>query len=200
MNYLAHIFLSGTNPDVILGNFMADGVKGSSYNKYSHGIQAGILLHREIDQFTDSHELVRASISRLFRRHRHYSSVIVDIFYDHFLALRWKEYHPLPLQDFVSEFYQMADTRTSEFCSKMAATYPHMKRHNWLYHYRSMEGLSKVFSGMSQRARFPNDMASATTDLQEDYEAYETEFRGFFPDLIAFSAAKLDHLKQQYQL
>ena len=86
MNYLAHIYLSNEEEEITLGNFIADGVKGKKYVQFPLGIQQGILLHRAIDSFTDAHPIVRKSTKRLHKKYGHYSGVIVDILYDHFLA------------------------------------------------------------------------------------------------------------------
>ncbi len=98
MNFLAHIYLSGNDTDLIIGNFIADGIKGKKYKKFSPGIQKGILLHREIDTFTDAHPIVRQSTKRLHKNYGHYSGIIVDILYDHFLAKNWSRYSDVPLE------------------------------------------------------------------------------------------------------
>ena len=90
MNFLAHIYLSGDDPELKIGNFIADAVKGKKYTTYPQKIQEGIILHRKIDSFTDAHPIVKKSASRLFSKYGHYNSVIVDILYDHFLAKNWK--------------------------------------------------------------------------------------------------------------
>src|SRR5690606_6470869 len=110
MNFLAHIYLSGDDPNVVIGNFIADGIKGKDYQKFPTEIQHGILLHREIDTFTDAHPIVRQSTKRLHKNFGHYSGVLVDVFYDHFLAKNWKHYHEQPLAKFVENFYQLLET------------------------------------------------------------------------------------------
>src|SRR5690606_7271733 len=107
MNFLAHIYLSGENPLIKVANFMADSIRGKKYLNYSSDIQKGILLHREIDTFTDAHPTVRKSTKKLHANYGHYSGVIVDIFYDHFLAKNWKDYSKIPLDVYVDEFYDL---------------------------------------------------------------------------------------------
>ena len=58
MNFLAHIYLSGNNDLLKIGNFMAYGIRGNDYLDYPEGIQKGIILHREIDTFKDSHPIL----------------------------------------------------------------------------------------------------------------------------------------------
>ena len=107
MNYLAHIFLSEGQPNVMIGNFIADSIKGSKYSTYPSEIQKGILLHRQIDTMTDAHPAFRNSTKRLHKNYGHYSGIIVDIFYDHFLAKNWAEYSDVPLADYIQEFYKI---------------------------------------------------------------------------------------------
>ena len=84
MNFLAHIYLSGEDTPLMIGNFIGDFVKGNEYKNFPADIQNGVLLHREIDSYTDSHEIVLESKKRLREKYRHYSGVITDIFYDHY--------------------------------------------------------------------------------------------------------------------
>ena len=92
MNFLAHLFLSGEPGELMVGNFIADSVKGNAMNDFSEGIQKGIILHRAIDTFTDSHNEMQKSKERLRPRYKKYAPVITDIFYDHFLAVNWQDY------------------------------------------------------------------------------------------------------------
>ena len=107
MNYLAHVYLSGTNDLIKIGNFMADSIKGNQYLNYEKEFQYGILLHRHIDSFTDSHPIYRQSKHRLHEKYGHYSGVIMDILYDHFLAKNWATYSRGKLEDFAVDFYHL---------------------------------------------------------------------------------------------
>ena len=92
MNFLAHVFLSGSDEHLILGNLIADAVKGRQFDNYNINVQKGILLHRYIDKFTDTHPIVKQSKQRLENDYKRYSGIIVDIFYDHFLSANFKTY------------------------------------------------------------------------------------------------------------
>src|SRR5690606_29576564 len=104
MNFLAHIYLSGNDDLIRIGNFMADGIKGKDYEEYPEKLKTGILLHRFIDTYTDAHPIVRESTKRLHSKYHHYSGVAVDMFYDHFLAKNWSRYSDEPLDEFVQQF------------------------------------------------------------------------------------------------
>lgn len=104
MNYLAHIYLSGEDDQLKIGNFIADSVKGRKFIGFPHQVKNGIILHRAIDTYTDSHPVVKKSVHRLFPVYSHYSAVIVDILYDHFLAANWHEYSKTPWRYMLRNF------------------------------------------------------------------------------------------------
>lgn len=184
MNFLAHLYLSGEFDEGMLGNLMADFVKGSPPPEWSQPLRRGIFLHREIDSFTDAHPVVRESKARLSPTYRHYSAVIVDIFYDHFLAVHWHRYHDLPLAHFAREVYQLLNEKWPLLPESMHLMAKRMQQQNWLTGYAQLTGIERVFRGMARRTRFVSGMERATEDLRKDYPLYEGEFLRFFPDLV----------------
>ncbi len=185
MNYLAHLFLSGQDPEVLFGNFIGDFVKGQAFNDYPEGIRKGILLHREIDHFTDHHEVVKESKKRLWDTHRHYAPVIVDVFYDHFLAKDWDQYSPLPLKAVTEAFYETLRLSEHLLPPKAKNMFFYMSRDNWLYHYQYVEGVHRALSGMASRTKFPSGMELSVNQLKKHYDAFHKEFRIFFPQLVS---------------
>lgn len=105
MNYLAHIFLSGPDRQIRLGNFIGDAVKGNSYNDYPPAIRKGILLHRAIDDYTDHHPAFIECVRRLKPCFGRYSSILADIYFDYLLASRFQEFSEVPLKRFTRNFY-----------------------------------------------------------------------------------------------
>jgi acyl carrier protein phosphodiesterase len=183
MNFLAHIYLSGDNHKVIVGNFIGDFVKGNQINDYDPEIKKGIELHREIDHFTDNHSIVRESKDRLRPEFRHYSAVIVDVFYDHFLAKNWLNYSQIPLIEFTKNFYEMIETYKTKTPDGVNHMLQYMKRDNWLYHYHLLEGIHRALSGMARRTKFESKMEHATKYLEDYFDEFGNEFDRFFPDL-----------------
>ena len=184
MNLLAHLYLSGDFDEVMVGNLMADFVTGRIDDTLPAGIQTGMRLHREIDAYTDAHPLLRAGKQRLFPTYRHYAAVIMDVFYDHFLAVHWGQYHPLPLNDFAQRAYALLNEKIQLLPAAMLPMTEAMSRQNWLVHYASVEGIDRALTGMARRTRFVSGMENATDDLQRDYAFYEENFNNFFPDLV----------------
>jgi len=187
MNFLAHLYLSGENEETILGNFIADHVKGKRINKYSAGIIAGIKLHREIDAFTDKHPIFLLSKTRLQPKYKKYAGVIVDMFYDHFLSANWKDYSNEDITAFTNRMYKIAIKRYFILPPKTKRILPFMAKSNWLVGYGTFEGIDRALKGMSGRTLFNSGMENATADLKNDYDKYKTEFQAFFPEIIRYS-------------
>ena len=195
MNYLAHAYLSGDNEELLIGNFIADAVKGKMMDDYSDYIRNGIILHRSIDEYTDNHHLHKQSRTRLHPRYSHYAGVIVDIYYDHFLAKNWLKYSDQSLVDYTKSVYDLLDNKSDILPERINYMLKYMVPQNWLLNYANFEGLRKVFRGMANRAKFDSKMENAVEDLQENYELFEEEFTNFFPDLKVFVSKKIQTFK-----
>lgn len=179
-----------------LGNFMADSIKGKDYELYSGDMRRGILLHRKIDSFTDSHPIVFQSSHRLFDKFRHYSGVIVDVFYDHFLAKNWKDYHDQDLGEYVQDFYKLLQDNFDRLTPKIQYMYPYMKSQNWLYNYKDIFGIETILFQMSHRIKGRVNLYDSIADLKKYYEEYEEEFSDFFPEIKAYVAEEKKNLAE----
>ena len=200
MNFLAHIYLSGDNELVTIGNFVADGIRGKSYLEFPTGIQVGILLHRAIDSFTDAHPIFKTSTKKLHQPYGHYSGVIIDIFYDHFLAKNWVTYSDTPLNIFVEDFYNSLDKNFEILPTKFKKLVPFMIKDNWLVGYAEIEGIQSVLNGMNRRTKYKSKMNLATKELIKYYSDFENEFTAFFSELQKYSATELQSLQKKYNL
>ncbi len=194
MNYLAHLFLSGTDPEMILGNFIADHVKGSDVLKYSENVRKGISMHRAIDTFTDQHPVVKQSISRLRTDFRKYAGVIVDMYYDHYLSANWDDYSHQDLVQFTKTRYDILNTFQKILPARSARLLFFMEKQNWLLSYGSFDGMQQAFNGMSRRTTFESKMELAVVNLKSGYQLFEQEFRQFFPELQLFVKNNFDVL------
>lgn len=184
MNFLAHIYLSGNNPRIMVGNFIGDFVKGRyPQEKFEPDIARGIEVHRAIDAFTDTHPVVRKSKLRLRPTYRHYAPVIVDVFYDHFLARYWGNYHPEPLPQFAERTYQTLLLQRDILPEAVKHLLPYMINGNWLVNYGTFEGIQGALTGMSRRTTHVSRMDEAVNDLRRDYDDFRKEFEEFFPEL-----------------
>ncbi len=200
MNYLAHIYLSENNPYIALGNFMADEIKGKTYDIYVPEVKVGILLHRQIDSFTDHDETARLSKRRLDKRYGHYTGIIVDILYDHFLARNWNRYSDISLEEFAQTFYNFLEERKEILPEKISKLTPYMIKNDWLTGYAGFDGIEKVLIGMNKRTKMRSQMNLAINDLKANYTAFEDDFFKFFEKLRKFSHQTLEDLKLKYKI
>lgn len=187
MNFLAHAFLSGDNEKILLGNFIGDSVKGKDIDNYSSYIKAGILLHRKIDFFTDTHPLFKQTCQRLYTSHKRYSPVVADMIYDHFLAIHWDKYSSQSLNDFAKHTYFILFNNFLILPPRTQRLLPFIMSSDWLVSYKSFDGLQKRFMGMNRRASFVSNMHVAVDTLKKDYELYEKEFFGLWKDIREFA-------------
>ena len=195
MNFLAHIYLSGDNNLLKIGNFMADSIRGNSYLEYPDDLRNGILLHRYIDTFTDAHPIYRKSKHRLHEKYGHYSGVIMDIVYDHFLAKNWSNYSDENLEDYVDNFYKLMDDNFDVLTERVQKMLPTMKTQNWLVSYASLSGLEMILFNMDYRTKHRVNMQEAIVEVQKFYTEFEEEFTLFFYELQNHCREKLHELQ-----
>lgn len=186
MNYLAHLYLSGDNRQVQLGNFIADSIKGKQYLDFPLNVQKGILMHRAIDTYTDTHPIFRKGASRLFGEFRHYHLVLMDMFYDHFLAKHWEKYAILPLPIFAQNFYGFLISKKAELPLRTQNQLPYLIRDNWLMKYQTTRGLEFILRQMSHRIKNKYALEKGIKSLIKFYPDYESEFFVFFDDIRQF--------------
>lgn len=188
MNFLAHLYLSGDDPEVMVGNFIGDFVKGRNVReRFRPGIAAGIELHRAIDEFTDAHPVVERSKQRLRPDLRHYSPVVADMFYDHFLAANWSSYHEQHLSVYAANVYRLLESYNEVLPDAVKGMLPHMVGGNWLVSYARIEGIQRALSGMAARTPYESGMETAAELLRTYYDSFQVDFTEFFPELRHFA-------------
>ncbi|HEY4787423.1 MAG TPA: ACP phosphodiesterase [Bacteroidales bacterium] len=193
MNFLAHIYLSGENDHVKVGNFIGDWIKGNDHNKYPADIQKGILLHRSIDSFTDNHPIVKKSKNRLNDKYHKYSGIIIDIFYDHFLAHNWKLFSDIELIDYTRNLNHCLISNMSYLPADIQEFIPRFMKRRWIESYATLEGIEHVLMGMSRYTSLPDKTADAINILKNEYEGFKSEFFEYFPLLEA-------HVVEKFQI
>ena len=173
---------------MMVGNFIGDFVRGRDLKaQFGEGIARGVELHRAIDAYTDRHPIVKQSKMRLWPTYRHYSSVIVDIFYDHFLAAGWSDYADESLEDYSQRAYRLMLRHEPILPDSVKHLLTYMTRGNWLLNYAQVEGIQRALTGMSRRASFESKMEQAVGDLRTSYQDFESDFKTFFPELSAYA-------------
>jgi acyl carrier protein phosphodiesterase len=183
MNFLAHLFLSGGDRGLLAGNLMGDFVKGRLAGRYPASIERGIELHRAIDSFAGGNAFFRLSKRRLHPAIRHYRGVLVDLFYDHFLALHWDGYGDGPYLAFVEETYRVARDFRQAFPGPLQRLLPALFE-EWLPSYPEVAGIEKALRRMGARLDRPNPLGEGGKELRRCYEELEEDFAGFFPQVM----------------
>ncbi len=192
MNFLAHTYLSGGNEEIIVGNFMGDYVKGKNYLLFPEQVKKGILIHRDIDSFTDMHEVTRRSKQRLASRYHKYAGIIIDIFYDHFLASLWDSYSTLPLNEFVNRTYDLLKRNYKVLPDSIKRWFPTFLENNWMMAYTNVEGIELVLERMSANTSLPDHSAFAVEVLRDQYSVFMDDFLEFFPMIVQFLEEKYE--------
>jgi acyl carrier protein phosphodiesterase len=191
MNHLAHLFLAGDDAESLIGNLAGDFVKGPLQgrlgDRFPRGIHEGIMQHRRIDAFTDSHPAVAAFRSVLIPEQGHYSRVIADMFFDHFLACRFDEYAGEPLESFLGRTFATIDPHQHLLPGMLRVLYPRIRDEGWLLSYREVEGIHLALTYMSHRFSRKPRLETATRHLVDSRAELERRFEEFFPDVVRFA-------------
>lgn len=187
MNWLAHVFLSEPDIEHRLGNLLADLVRGAQRETMSAQFRRGADLHRAIDSFTDAHPIVRRSRARLSSQHRRFSGVLIDVFYDYFLASRWEQYANEPLTQFTQRFYEQARTSQPALPEEARGALERIIHHDLLGAYRRIDGVEESLRRLSlylaRRWRREFALHTSVAELREHETALAADFAEFFPAL-----------------
>jgi acyl carrier protein phosphodiesterase len=187
MNWLAHLFLSEPNVEMRLGNILADIVKGEERHKLNSSIQRGISCHQIIDKFTDNHLIVKRSKQRINSNYRRFAGIIVDIFYDHFLATNWSDYTTISLDEFTTEVYTSFQNYPGYLPVIVKEVITRVKDEDLLGSYRQISGvensLLKISKRLSLRQNKIFNLNPAIIELTSQYTEFQQDFQEFFPEL-----------------
>lgn len=185
MNWLAHLYLSEPNPGFRIGNLLPDMVPPSAIAGLPAEFLRGARQHRQIDSFTDRHPIFRRSVQRIGPGFRKFGGVLVDVFYDHFLAREWHRFSEVPLQTFADEVYLSFENHREDIPAEAWVHLTNMRHGNWLYHYHSLEGISKTLHLMGRRLRRHVPLEQAASALAERHDDFRADFIEFFPELVS---------------
>ena len=186
MNYLAHLYLADDSPESIVGNLLGDFLKGQGTEGYCDEIKKGIRLHQNVDTYTDSHPIVRESKRLISPANRRYAGILVDVFYDHFLAKNWLNYSTVSLQDFTVKVYNILQSYQEILPASLKRGLPQMITKNLLMSYAEISGINMALQRLSLRLKRENNLGTAKEELVANYENFEVNFSQFFPELIDY--------------
>ena len=184
MNYLAHMYLSCSDEDLIIGNMLVDMMSIKRLRELPKQYHKGFELHRLIDSCTDEHPKVKEAVLKLRENHRKYAPVVIDIFYDYVLSLEWERYSEEDIQDFCNGIYEVINKHLQNLPKDIVIRLEKMLADNFLMTCSSPKAIKRVFDLIDSRAKFNNNFSLATKDLLEDYDYFRDNFFKFFPDMI----------------
>jgi acyl carrier protein phosphodiesterase len=190
MNFLAHLYLSDGSDEGLLGSLMGDFVKGPLGERYSPGITRGIVLHRRIDSFTDSHPVVLRSKARMSAERRRFAGIMVDMFYDHFLARYWDEFSGENLDRFARRAYAVLLREEALLPERLRTMAPFMAKGDWLGSYAGVEAIHTALDRMGRRLKGENRLLGSAAELERHYDALESDFREFLPEVRRYARAE----------
>lgn len=183
MNWLAHLYLSEPEPEFWIGNLLPDFLSIGELVQFSPGVQRGIAQHRKIDLFTDAHPIVRDCINRMQPPNRRFGGVLLDIFFDHFLARNWGLYSSRSLPDFANEVYASFSKISESLPSRVASNLQRIQAHDLLCSYQEISGVSLALQRIALRLKRPMELEKSISILEQNYDDYASCFRNFFPEL-----------------
>jgi len=190
MNYLAHLYLSEDEEESVIGSIIADFVKGPLVDQYNSEILKAIAVHRKVDAFTDTHEMVLKSRRLFSSERRRFAGIIIDVAFDHFLAKNWSSYSSLELGEFINKSYAILKRYRKFLPGDLMFAVPKMIEEDWLGSYRYLEAIGITLDKISRRIERKfgreNNLSGAIEEVKSNYNELETNFKVFFPELISY--------------
>lgn len=187
MNFLAHLLLSGKKDGIIMGNFVGDFIKGRLTDEktasWNPDYVTGLKLHRHIDFFTDTHPVVKEAKRQAAIKHGKLSGIIIDIYFDYFLAKNFADFCTETLWVYAHSMYAVIEKNEELIPESMVPMARAMIRQDWLNSYNTFDGIALTFNRMSRRTGFMEPIKDAMLELRDNEEFYLEKFKIFFPEL-----------------
>ena len=183
MNWLAHLNLSEPTVEFRLGNVIADFVKGEARLALPAQVKRGTDCHLLIDAYTDAHPVFQRSRQRISRPNRKFASILIDIFYDHFLSVHWADHSAQPREVFIANVYRDFLAYTEQQVPQARSFVEHMVQGDWLNEYISVEGIRRTLTRVSGRLGRPGLLTPMAEELTANYAGLDADFAEFYPQL-----------------
>jgi acyl carrier protein phosphodiesterase len=200
MNHLAHLYLSSDQEEEMVGQFIADAVKGNDFNLYSPNIRTGILLHRWVDSFTDTHDLVKELRAAYRPKLGLYSGVLIDLVFDYFLAKDFHVHVGRELSEFQQFTFYVLNKHEFIFPEKMKKYFFHMKDKEFMMKYAHSEGMAIIVKQMGARIPHGEALIEAGDFFLDHVEVASNYFPEFFAELKSEFQLKREQLCQENKI
>lgn len=195
MNFLFHMYLSGDDQQILVGNFMGDFVKGPLGNAYPKRVRQGLMLHRKIDSFAQADPHFQASRLRMSPEYGLYRGVLVDLFYDHFLAKEWDAWSDRTFADYLAWSRGVIDRHLPVMPKQLQEFVP-IIFNELLPSYQNIAGTESALNRMSRRVKRTNPLADGGGELTRHYEGLKADFERFLPVAQRFAT---DFISNAYE-
>ncbi len=185
MNYLAHLHLASLADSSLVGNLMADFVRGDPDRQFPGAVAAGIRMHRRIDVLTDAHPQVKAAKGLFSGDYRRVAPIALDVVWDHFLARHWSRFEPnLPLRQFILGAESIIAPALPGTPHEFQSLNGFLWRERWLERYVELGFLERVLAGMASRRPRLIALSGIFIEIEQHYSALEEGFGRLYPDLM----------------
>ena len=190
MNFLAHCLLAWPGQGWTAGGVLGDFVKGRVPEALPPELRAGVRLHRRVDAFSNHLADMKPSLVRFGTELRRAAPVLLDIVADHSLALTWRRYADVSLNDFSAEVYAAlrhfdayVPDNGRPFIARMIDT-------DLLARYADPVVRDRALQYILGRLRLTHLSPRLALRLDTELPAFVEDFHGYFPKLQAFAAAE----------
>jgi acyl carrier protein phosphodiesterase len=198
MNYLAHAWLSGSDPQWILGGYLGDHVRGQDWRDYPRPVAAGIMLHRRIDSHVDAHPAFKRARERLNPPFRRYAGILLDMYFDHQLASQWQAISDQPLADYARDQYRLLRKNRDLLPESLKRFADYLEANNLLFAYRQAPAVARSLAGIGRRLRRANPLHEGMTELLRNAEGLNKDFSELWPELSAWAGELRDQPQQLF--
>lgn len=186
MNHFAHLFLARPTVESRVGNLLGDFAQGLNVETLAAPVKAGLINHRKVDAYTDSHPDV-LTCKRLFSpQRRRFAGVALDVLFDHYLLRHWDTFASIPAQDFIASVYRDLEAGRHLMPPRMATTTARMIDNDWFNAYTELENIGYALDRIAGRIRFRNDFEGIIEEIRAYDLVLEEHFLNFFPSLLTF--------------
>lgn len=191
MNFLAHLHLASLADSSLMGNLMADFVRGNPFDAWPQPVAEGISLHRRIDVLTDSLPEVREARQFFRAETRRVSPITLDVIWDHFLSKHWSEISPeISLPVFLAQAKSVIQPDLAVTPERFQTLNRYLWTERWMERYADAPYLEKVLRGMASRRPKLAALSDSYQDFIENYHQFNEIFWRFYPQMMAKAARK----------
>lgn len=197
MNYLAHVLLSGSEPDWQLGGYLGDFIKGPLHGAlldqqgepWSDSVLGGVLLHRKLDVHIDRQPGYMQCVELLGPEYRRVGGIVMDVIFDHLLVHHWERFGSGDLLHFSQSFYQYCQRYDQRLPQRAQNFVSAAARHDLFVGYGDSKIITAVLQRIAGRMRYQTNLELAGQVALHNLQPIESLFLQLMPELIEFAAA-----------